>query len=358
MTIQQIVSPEKIESELLRIWETLAKENKTRASLFNLVVFNRLSSRTDYFRNIVQKVTEKFPCRTLFITEDPDTSQVYLKTAISVVVPSPAQSEIACDQIDIGVAGEKIKEVPFLLFPHLIPDLPVYLLWTEDPSIAHPLFQPLSTLATRIIFDSESADNLTLFGQTVLNIREQTQIDIGDLNWARTEGWRNLVTSLFDTSIRLEELSEISSVRIVFNDRTSDFFCHLKIQAMYILYWLASQLKWRYKTENKLVFTFIKQKEIEAKLEASTWPNLGSGTITEIELIANKHFFKAARMAEQYHHVRIQVSSDEACELPYQYVLGHTASGQSLVKEITTKGTSTHYLNMLKILVKDVAQSN
>ena len=95
MTIQQIVSPERIETELLKIWEDLSKENKMRASLFNLVVFNRLSSRTDYIRNIVQKVVEKFPCRTLFISQDTDTKQNYLKTAISVLFPNAGESSIA-----------------------------------------------------------------------------------------------------------------------------------------------------------------------------------------------------------------------------------------------------------------------
>ena len=78
MTIQQIVAPELIESELIKIWEALAKENKMRASLFNLIVFNRLSPRTDYIRSIVQKVDEKFPCRTLFVSEDPEAKESYL----------------------------------------------------------------------------------------------------------------------------------------------------------------------------------------------------------------------------------------------------------------------------------------
>ncbi len=113
MTIQQIVDPSNIEPELIRIWETLAKEKKTtRASLFNLIVFTKLSSRTDYFRNIVQKVVEKFPCRTLFISHDPDSPKPYLKTAISVLSPSAQDASIACDQIDIGVAGFDLEKFP------------------------------------------------------------------------------------------------------------------------------------------------------------------------------------------------------------------------------------------------------
>jgi hypothetical protein len=44
------------------------------------------------------------------------------------------------------------------------------------------------------------------------------------------------------------------------------------------------------------------------------------------------------------------ISCPVSCELPYQYVLGKTATGQSLVQEITRRGTSEHYLEMLKKL--------
>jgi hypothetical protein len=48
--------------------------------------------------------------------------------------------------------------------------------------------------------------------------------------------------------------------------------------------------------------------------------------------------------------VKIFITSKEKCDLPYQFVLGKTATGQSLVQEICTKGTSTHYLGMLATL--------
>ncbi len=194
-------------------------------------------SRTDYFRKIVQKVVEKFPCRTLFISHDPDSPQPYLKTAISVVTPNEKETSIACDQIDIGVAGPDLERVPSVILPHLIPDLPNYLLWAEDPSVSHPLFPPLAKLATRIIFDSESADSLLAFANTLLDLHQKTGIDVADLNWARTEGWRDLIASTFDSRQRQELLKQISILKIVYNARETEFFCHLKIQAMYLLAW-------------------------------------------------------------------------------------------------------------------------
>lgn len=349
MTIQKIVSPSQIEPELLNIWEGLAKQNKMRASLFNLIVFNRLSTRTDYIRNIVQKVVEKFPCRTLFISSDPDASHPYLKTAVSVVIPQSGESTAACDQIDIGVSGADIDRVPFVLLPHILPDLPVYLLWTEDLSENHPLFNPLVKLSTRLIFDSESADSLLAFSQKLLHLHQTKKIDIADLNWARTEGWRELIGSTFASEKRVDELRKISTLELTYNARETEFFCHLKIQAMYLLAWLSSRLEWNFiKADKDLHFQF---ETIKANIKSDQWKKLGPGTVIGMEFhTADGTSFKAERIPELYHHVKIQISSKEKCDLPFRFVLGQTATGQSLVKEICTKGTSVHYLEMLKKL--------
>lgn len=354
MTIQQIVNPENIETELLKIWEELAKENKMRASLFNLVVFNRLSPRTDYIRSIVQKVAEKFPCRTLFITEDCRAKQTYLKTAISVLTPNANEGSIACDLIDIGVAGKEIEKIPFLLLPHYIPDLPIYVLWTEDPSVPHPLFSPLTKLAARVIFDSESADNLLGFAKTILELFEKGRIDVADLNWARTLGWRDLISSTFDTPHHEKNLREINSVKIVYNARESEFFCHLKIQSMYLLAWLSSRLGWKVETSEKnLKFKLKSEKEnISASIESVKWEKLGSGTVISVETATRDAYtFEAKRIPERYHYVKIHLSSPDSCEMPFEFLLGQTATGQSLVHEICMKGTSSHYIEMLKQLI-------
>ena len=354
MTIQQIVTPDRIEPELLKIWEALAKENTTRASLFNLIVYTRLNARADYFRTIVQKVVEKFPCRTLFISHDHQGEQNYLKTAVSVLFPIKEESSIACDQIDLGVSGRDLERVPFVILPHLIPDLPVYLLWAEDPSQPHPLFTPLLELATRIIFDSESADSLPSFAQTVLSLKQEKGIDVADLNWARTEGWRDLIASLFDTPERIRDLNRIRRIQLTYNERSTEFFCHLKVQALYILSWLTSRLQWKPTGKApSLQLTFSSDScAIEASIDSAKWKELGPGALikAEMETIEN-HLFEMSRLSTQPTRVKIQIATLEKCELPYQFTLGPTATGQSLVKEICTRGTSQHYLGTLHQLL-------
>jgi len=363
---QKLVEPDAIESELKAIWEKLAQENKTRACLFNLIVFNRYSPRTDYIRSIAQRVVEKFPCRLIFISEDPQAAQVaqtdspYLKTAVSVLVPQNGESSVACDHIDIGVGGSDIERVPYLLLPHIIPDLPTTLLWTEDPTQPHPLFKPLSELANRLIFDSESADNLLEFAKIVLELKSKNTYDVADLNWARTEEWRDLLASLFRTAERKSNLEHLKSLEIVYNERATEYFCHLKIQSMYLLAWLSSRLGWTCEKASRTLqfsFTSANQQPVGAIIRTAVWQNLGPGTIISIRLETNgQDVYNCYRIKEEYHYVNIEISSHEKCDLPYQFLLGQTTTGHSLVQEICRKGTSQHYLEMfntLMILDKD-----
>lgn len=349
---QQIVAPNQIESELLRIWSALAKAGQTRACLFNLIVFNRLSERTDYVRSIVQRIVDKFPCRILFVSHDADPEKNYLKTAVSVVVSSQ-ESSTACDHIDIGSAGTDWERVPYVILPHIVPDLPVYLLWTENPCAEHPLFNPLVKLATRVIFDSESTEHLSDFASELLSVKEQKLRDIADLNWARLEGWRELLASTFEASDNLADLYETRTLRITFNARKTEFFCHLKIQAIYLVSWISSRLGWKVLNTKKessglhLIF----ESGIEIIIDSVIWDDLGPGNIIATELTTkNGSHYRFMRNQQTPHHVAVQISTACRCDLPYQFVLGKTARGQSLVAEVFHKGTSPFFLETLQYI--------
>src|SRR5207302_1540893 len=118
-------------------------------------------------------------------------------------------------------------------------------------------------LASRIIFDSEAADSLLAFSKKIVSLHK-SGIDTADLNWARTEGWRDLIASLFHSGERLDQIKEL---KLIYNARETEFFCHLKVQSMYLLAWLASRLHWKFQKFSK-AFLFEKQR---AEIERAVW---------------------------------------------------------------------------------------
>src|ERR1700722_1253539 len=162
------VSPEDIQKELNRIWESLETKNVTRASLFNLIFYMQKDHRTGYIHRLAREIGEEFPSRMIFVSIDKKAAQDFLKTEVSILSSNKGEFDVACDYIQIETAGTHNERIPFMILPHLLHDLPVYLLYAEDPSIEDQLCDKIGALAGRMIFDSESTDHLPRFSMSIL----------------------------------------------------------------------------------------------------------------------------------------------------------------------------------------------
>lgn len=357
MTPSHVTSPSNIHRELARIWDSL-EGTKMRACLFNLIFYTQKEGRSDYIQKIAMKVIERFPSRILMITTLKNAPQDHLTTKVSVLSPNKADAGIACDLIELEVSEKMEERVPFILLPHIIPDLPIYLVWAEDPALDNPLLFQLEKFATRLIFDSEATDHLTLFAKSLLDQEHHSCTDIADLNWARIEDWRDLLSAAFHSENRLEQLLDTKSIRITYNASESPFFCHTQIQSLYLQGWLGSQLNWKFQSvrvqKKSLLFTYSKEKDpVEIELEPAQYQNLPAGMIIRLDLKTYHNWeISLSRDEKETHQIIMQVSNPEICELPTRYTIPKAESGQSLVKEICRRGTSAHYLKVLTLITK------
>ena len=354
----QTVSPARIESELERIWTSLQGKNKMRACLFNLLIYSKKSHRTAYLSQVAQQVIEKFPSRILFITYDDTTSNKVLKTAVSVLRAHSGGHEIICDMIEIEVYQKDHAKVPFIILPHILPDLPVYFVYADDPTLENPIAQKLKQLSNRIIFDSETSSDLKAFAECVLKRHFASNIDIADLNWARTEGWRLLFANVFKSSEDLNLLKQSQEIHLTFNAKKSDFVCHTQIQSIYLQAWLASQLNWRFlktwQENNRLIFSYqTDSMPVTITLHPQDMSLLPSGRILSIQIkTQSQECYELKRNPQHLNHIIIEKSSPTLCDIPTHFVFEKDSIGQSLVKEICHQGTSKHYINMLNMIQK------
>jgi hypothetical protein len=351
-----LTSPAQIQAELTRIWDSLEGTNKMRASLFNLIFYIEKNRRDPYLHTIAQKVIEKFPSRVIFITVDKSSKENYLKTSVSVLSAGKGESSIACDLIQIDVAGNQQMRVPFVILPHILADLPIYLVWAEDPNQENPLSYQFEQLCSRLIFDSEATDNLPNFAKTLLNHHMAYKIDIADLNWARMESWRTLFSTIFYSPERLDQLLRTKLMTIVYNSHETASFCHTRIQAIYLQAWLSSQLNWTLKNAipDKSRLNLFYQKEdqtIQITIAAEDYAPLAPGTIVSVDLkTIDEDHFSFVRNPKIPNHISMKIASSEKCEIPCQYIFSKGESGKALVREICHKGTSLHYLKVLTLL--------
>ena len=362
MLIEKIIKPSDIECTLKEIWENFGKTKKVRASLFTLIVFNEISNRSDYLRNIILQLIEKYPCRIIFISYDKtkNDQQKHLKTAVSIISPKNNLTSTACDNIDVVVSKQSLRIIPFIVLPHILPDLPVYLLWPEDITTNKykEIFNQLQKLSTRVIFDSEGNRDLPTFAKEVLQFSNGT-CEVADLNWARIENWRDLISTIFYSPSKLQKLREAKTIEIEYNADATKYFCHEKIKPLYLQAWIASAMGWRYdkivKNNNTMVIHYNSddnnQSSKEIKLIPQSLPHLITGSISSVKILSkDSSVFNLQRSSKTPYQVKINISSKNECEIPYNYIFGHTISGYSLIKEIFHRKTSSHYIAATKLL--------
>lgn len=356
MSSEYIVNPAQIEDQLAAIWSSLQGTGKTRACLFNLIIYTHKNKRIDYFYKVAQQVIGKFPSRIIFVAINDEAPPETLKTSVAVMSSESNLNPTGCDLINISLSLQNRERAPFMILPHILPDLPIYLLWADDPAQNDPVSQKLEKLATRVIFDSESADDLTSFAKASLKHKESSGSDIADLNWARTEGWRQLFAETFKSEDRLSALRHTNTIKIYYNCLETEFFCHNKIQSLYLQGWLALQMGWSFVSSKKdsqdTILEYSNEgSKISLILSPKNLKEVAPGRVLEVKISDKKdQIFHFTRSKLHPHIINVEYSTKHLCLLPTQFIFDRYESGQSLVKEIFHKGTSPHYLSLLKKL--------
>ncbi len=323
-----------LSSELKKIWEKLEGTGTMRASLFNLIVVAPDNERREYVKKITSNVIKRFPCRVIFITIVDLVKEI--KVHASATSGIGGDEEIACDMIEIVTPPPLLSKIPFLILPHFLPDLPIYLLWADKLNLYPELFHELKKWSTRLIYDSEVSDNLSEFCKTLL--QQSQDREVADLNWARTENWRELLAATFYSPARLESLRKAEKIEIEYNNYETPFFCHTQIQAEYLKAWLTTCMQWSGKTP---VITLTPHQNQE----------LAPGTVLSMDILCkDQTHFSFTRDPKHPHQVRSIICDEEKCDIPSRFIFSKAQSGLSLVNLIYHPDPSTHFPAVLEHL--------
>jgi len=353
-----------IEKELNSLWntpktETWQQNKLSKACLFTLIIFVKEQRRVKYLQQLVDTILDRFPCRIIFIQGESESTESYCRATVSNVICGKttltAGSAVACDQIVINVSKDQFFRVPFIVTPHIVPDLPVYLLWGQNPFEEFEIFPHLQHYASRVIFDSECADSLSRFCDDMQETLTSLKIDLMDISWALISNWRDMMVQLFDTQEKIKELGEIKSVIILYNAGKTDTMQHPEIQALYFQAWLACCLKWEYrkieKYMNDVVISYAGPLHPHiVALSPQDYPELPPGSIHSIEIrfIDNQTYVILAK--PNISQVVVHVSSEQTCEMPFTLPLPNVHKGMTFLREIFFSKLGNHYSEMLKIL--------
>lgn len=333
------------------------QDNIVKPCLFNFIIYNTEPRRAEYFQGIINTVIEKFPCRIIFIKGDAESEQEKFKVDISTL-RSKQEARIVCDSITIEASGSQMAKVPFAILSYLVPDMPVYLTWGQDPCTENQLLFSLEKLATRLIVDSECTDNLPLFSQKMLNKIQHLKCDVIDMNWASSQGWRNTIAQIFDNHQKIEQLRQAEMVKIFYNRINASSFYHHEIQALYLQAWLATQLNWKFSNletvdQSTRFYYNSKQKQVIVDLIPKQVETFSPGSLLGFDVSTfDQCHYEIKREEKSPQHVLIQITTQEVCDLPYLRPLSSRNTGFTFIKEVLYAPTSNHYIAMLQTIAQ------
>ena len=175
-----------IDKELGRLWEE-SGDDKTRASLINLAVYNEKAGSLQTNSAIVQGIAGEHAMRAILIEADPGAAGSSAEAWINMhCYPRGSKGGAVCsEQISFRLGGLAARSLQSVVFSHLDSDLPLVLWWQAD--FRSPVEGKLWRWVDRLLFDSRHwKDPAAQFAiVSAIEGLPEARTVLCDLNWAR-----------------------------------------------------------------------------------------------------------------------------------------------------------------------------
>ena len=227
------ISADRILKELAELWVTTRKEGQgdvLRACTMTLIVVAEEADDTAALGETIAALMPEHPARTVLVRLCGKQDRALAERVYAQCwMPFGQRRQICCEQVEITAADAALGELPSLLLPLAVADLPV-MLWLRTPRLFG--MPELAQMATKVILDSAAMPDAR-DALRKLAAASATGLTIGDLAWTRLTRWREMLSQVFENRERLAQLSSCARVTVEHGpgDETS---------ARYLAAWIAS----------------------------------------------------------------------------------------------------------------------
>lgn len=324
-----------------------------QSSLFNLIVYSPNAKRTEILYSIFTRVAEKFPCRILLIEKINDEDANEVKVSVSKEKFGKRNSQVICDLIRITCSMSQMQRIPFIILPNILADLPIYLIWGDDPTRTSKTLQSLQSLSMRLIFDAAWIEDLTAFSARMVSFLKTLKIEAMDISWAYLTGWKEILIHVFDSQAKIENLQYCKKMTIKYPYETPQD----ALQAIYLQGFIASKMNWELTAEEishehqKALCYRYKNHDINVILIQEP-KGLKKEAISELEIVGKDGTIYSFYTSKNPSKVILHVSSIEACEMPCTFSIPDFDRGFNFLKEIFYQLPEASYAQTLNVISK------
>lgn len=214
-----------------------------RTSLLNMVVYAEHEESAQYASRIIEDLSSHHPSRALIVVAQPSDGESHIEAQLAAHchMSQAMEQSVCCEEVTLHVSGRAAHHLHSIIVPLLVPDLPVYIWWTERlPEDPH-LFLELLGTSDRLIVDSarfwDQPEELLRLARLS---EQEPRSTVGDLTWGRLETWRDLLTQQQHVTEMRHHLASVKSVEVRYAGGATD-----KSGAAFLFAaWLAEELGW------------------------------------------------------------------------------------------------------------------
>jgi glucose-6-phosphate dehydrogenase assembly protein OpcA len=224
MAAATTIDPEKIRKELSDLWVTLAQDHEAAESggvlrACSMTLVTGVDERDDpsQIGETLASLMREHPSRAIVIRlRETDEAVLTSRVFAQCWMPFGHRRQICCEQVEITASDASVADVPAVVLPLAVADLPV-MLWCRSARLfSLPAFAALAEIAHKTIVDSSAFPHRS----TALD-RVQSFVSgrrVADLAWTRLTRWRELMAQIFENRGNLSELVNITRIWIQYQD--------------------------------------------------------------------------------------------------------------------------------------------
>jgi glucose-6-phosphate dehydrogenase assembly protein OpcA len=241
-----VLSPDRILKELSDLWVSLAKPSDgehsgpgappvLRACSMTLVVLTEESDDVSALGETLAALMPEHPARTMVVRlrgggERVLTDRVYAQCWM----PFGQRRQICCEQVEITASDSALGDLPPVVLPLAVPDLPL-MVWCRSPRLLPmPEFRGIAAMAHKVVVDSAGIAD----GRAALHALAAwlgKNVLLSDLAWTRLTRWREMLSQVFENRAYLDLLPAVTEVHV-------NFGASLETTAWYMAAWLENAL--------------------------------------------------------------------------------------------------------------------
>lgn len=239
------VNPERVLKELADLWISEAKSDPTesggsqsgvlRACTMTLVVAEEDDRDWSALGETIAALMPEHPARAIMIRLTGAGDRALSGRVYSQCwMPFGQRRQICCEQVEFAVSDAALPDLPSVVRPLAVPDLPL-LLWCRSPRLlGMPEFDAIGTMARKVIVDSGGRLPLGDVARFAARLANHGAL-LADLAWTRITRWRETLSQVFENKQNLAQLPALTEVSV-------GHAAHFGNSAAYLAAWISGAL--------------------------------------------------------------------------------------------------------------------